>query len=585
MTGVEDFLLIGVAFVALAWLTHRRASRVGLVPLKRLASVFLLVGIVGLLAPLTDLIGRVAIVSVFAGLMLYPLALLRFVDALAPVRRLVRQIAGAGAIMGFVLIVAFAVVGEGSPVVRGLGGLESTVLLPALIVLAHVVSWRAIAGQAHRLHSSFTVRRARAMNGGLTAVGLGIVAGLKGPLDLGILLAFLAAVALAFAAAPPRWLRTVWLMPDLDVVDEAEADYLSHPGDPAALRAYVEAVNRVVDGLSTWVVKDGQVIAEVGESAPTDLRLQQPWDGHRALERLPDGRWLVQARTRGVVLRVLTADDPVLFGLSESTLFDRVAARLAVALEREQYEDEHRQVALLMQEAAHLRRIADLKDDVLSTVSHELRTPLTVIGGNTELLLGRWHDLSDEDRKNLVARVQVHAAMLTRNVEDTLRLASLRAGQVPVRPREVDLRTLVENWVRPLGGDGRVVVDVPDLRVVLDDDLVGDVVARLVSNGLKHASGEVTVRAEADGQDLVIRVADDGPGFIDLHPEDLFTPFVRGGNVLVRTTRGLGVGLAVVAATAAVIDGEVTVESHAGAGATVRFDVPRCVVGVPQPVE
>jgi K+-sensing histidine kinase KdpD len=341
----------------------------------------------------------------------------------------------------------------------------------------------------------------------------------------------------------------------------------------------------VVDGLSTWVVNDGQAIAEVGDPAPTSLRLQQPWDGHRDLERLPDGRWLLQARTRGVVLRVLAADDPVLFGLHESTLFNRIAARLAVALEREHYEEEYRQVALLVQEADHLRRIADLKDDVLSTLSHELRTPLTVIGGNTELLLERWDDLSEEDRQNLVARVGAHAAMLARTVEDTLRLASLRAGQVPVRPREIDLRDLVVDAVRPLDGNGRVVVDVPELRVIVDGELVGDVVARLVSNGLKHASGEVAVRAEVDGQDLIVRVADDGPGFADLDQNDIFTPFGRGGNVLVRTTRGMGVGLAVVAATAEVIDGAVQVEQTSDEGATVRFVVRRSVVGIPQTVD
>ena len=44
MTGVEDFLFIGVAFVALVWLTHRRARRLGLIALENLAVVFLIAG-------------------------------------------------------------------------------------------------------------------------------------------------------------------------------------------------------------------------------------------------------------------------------------------------------------------------------------------------------------------------------------------------------------------------------------------------------------------------------------------------------------------------------------------------------------
>lgn len=586
ITDWYDLLVIGAAFVVLAWVTRRRSRRLGLPALEHLAGVLLVVGVVGLLGALADrgTIAELVIIPIFTGLMLYPLAMLRFVDGVAPVRPLIRQIAAVGAAFGFVLLGAYVVLGESNRVMRGLGELETLVVLPALVALAHVVSWRAISAQARRLGSAFTMKRARALNLGLAGLGLGIVAALWRT-DVGLLLAFLAAVVLAFATAPPRWLRIIWLVPDLDAIDVAEADYLSRPGDRDALGNYVAAVNRVVDGITTWVVKDGRVIVEAGDPAPTQLRLQQPWDGDRDLSRLTDGRWLLQVRTRGVVLRVLTADDPVMFGLHESTLFDRVAARLAVALEREQYEDEHRQVALLLQEADHLRRMATLKDDVLSTLSHELRTPLTIVSGNAELMTTHWERMPDDQRRTLVRKIQQHAATLTRTVEDTLRLARLRAGDVAVHTDEVDLRALVtaEVAATDLGQRGRVSIDVPAVAARLDVLLVGDLVGRLLSNALKHSAGAVAVTGEVDGADLLLRVHDHGNGFGDVDTRELFTPFNRGGDVLHRRTRGMGMGLAVAAATAHVIGADLDVEETSEEGSTLRVRFPGCVVATHAP--
>jgi len=569
--------LIGVAFVALAELTRRRARRLRIEALNQLVGVFLLVGIIGVLSPLTQ-VSEFVIIPVFTGLMLYPLVLLRFVDAIAPVRPLIRHVAGAGAIFGFLVVGAYVVLGQGSPVVRGLGNLEIMVLLPALVAAAHVVSWRAIAGQATRLRSSFTVQRAFSLNVGLAGLGVGIVVSLVVLDAVGYAISIAAALVLAFATAPPRWLRAAWLVDDLDAIDAAEADYLRRPGDPGALEAYVAAVNRVADGIGTWVVKDRTTIAAVGEPVPEDVRMRRPRDGDFEMDRLVSGQWLLQARTRDVVLRVLAADDPVMFGLNESTLFLRVAGRLAVALEREQFEDEHRQVALLLQEADHLRRMADLKDDVLSTLSHELRTPLTVIGGNAELLHARWDGITDDDRALLLSRIRSHAGALAKTVEDTVRLANLRAGEVRVRPRPVQVQALVGEVVAALDGDDRVRVEVPDAVVHLDGDLVGDVLARLLSNGLKHSGAEVRVTAEV-GSDLVLRVHDNGPGFGDLDPAELFTPFNRGGNVLRRETRGMGMGLAVAAATAEVVGATVRIEQTSDEGSTVACVVPNCLVG------
>src|SRR6266545_4521208 len=115
-------------------------------------------------------------------------------------------------------------------------------------------------------------------------------------------------------------------------------------------------------------------------------------------------------------------------------VFQMLATQAAVALENARRFERQRRS---MDRIAELDR---MKSDFLSNVSHELRTPLTVIAGMGRTLEESWYDLSEVDRRDLLARLNTNAATLDSIIAELLDFGRLEAGRLQMEPREVDLR-------------------------------------------------------------------------------------------------------------------------------------------------
>jgi signal transduction histidine kinase len=99
-------------------------------------------------------------------------------------------------------------------------------------------------------------------------------------------------------------------------------------------------------------------------------------------------------------------------------------------------------------------------------------------------------------------------------------------------------------------------------------------VDNLVTNALKHTppGTKVSVSVAGDGDTVLLRVDDSGPGVADEQKRQIFEPFVRvngAGNVA-----GTGIGLALVAQFAALQGGRAWVEDRPGGGSSFRVSLP-----------
>ncbi len=211
----------------------------------------------------------------------------------------------------------------------------------------------------------------------------------------------------------------------------------------------------------------------------------------------------------------------------------------------------------------------------VADASHELRTPLAAIRGYAELTR-RTSDEVPEQIAHAMRRVESEAVRMTSLVEDLLLLARLDAGR-PLARDPVDLSRVVVDCVsdaRIAGPDHDWRLELPPEPVVVSGDQhkLQQVLVNLLSNARVHTPGGTTVTTSLvrRGGDVVLTVADDGPGVPAELQAEVFERFARGDNSRSRAAGSTGLGLSIVAAVVAAHGGEVEVESRAG---DTRFSV------------
>jgi signal transduction histidine kinase len=220
----------------------------------------------------------------------------------------------------------------------------------------------------------------------------------------------------------------------------------------------------------------------------------------------------------------------------------------------------------------------------LSELTHELRTPLYAVRGMTEAIL-RDHvqHLSDGIRQDvtLIDGAMVEALDL---VNDHLDLAKLAAGRTKVRVAGVDaaelLTTLRAIVTRLPAREGVELVfhDVSHVPPLYTDGFkLSQILRNFTVNALKFTeAGEVRISAAvlADGDRVRFEVADTGPGLSEEDQQRVFEEFVQLGAERHGELRGSGLGLPLTRRLAAVLGGEVTVDSVLGSGATFAVTIP-----------
>lgn len=224
-----------------------------------------------------------------------------------------------------------------------------------------------------------------------------------------------------------------------------------------------------------------------------------------------------------------------------------------------------------------LRELDALKTVFLSTASHELRTPATAISGFASLLEDRWGDFPEDQRAEMVGRIAANARSLSAVVEDLLDFSLLDRRDQPLAVEPLHLGDVVDAVVGRLGllfADHAIEVVLGDPPPVLGErNALERVITNLLTNAAKFSPAGSTITVEVDGTDGGgrIRVRDEGPGVPPEERSRVFTRFYRGEGDAVVQTRGVGIGLAVVAELVERMGGAVTVDDAPGGGA--RFTV------------
>lgn len=223
---------------------------------------------------------------------------------------------------------------------------------------------------------------------------------------------------------------------------------------------------------------------------------------------------------------------------------------------------------------AELRRAAERQRQFTADVAHDLRTPLTGMAVTAELLEEHLDDLSPPARR--AGTVLIRDVQRLRDlVLDLLELSRLDAGTDPVLAEPLDLGTALATALEVLRPPSGTVLDVevePGLTVSAERARFRRVVANVVGNALTHGGEDVQVRAARDGLDVVVTVADDGPGIDPEQAEQIFDRFYKSDSS--RARGGSGLGLAIARQHARAMGGDVTLDHAAPGGAAFAIRLP-----------
>ncbi|MEX3776664.1 sensor histidine kinase [Pseudomonas sp. MYb118] len=241
-------------------------------------------------------------------------------------------------------------------------------------------------------------------------------------------------------------------------------------------------------------------------------------------------------------------------------------------------------------QAEQLRQASDLKSRFLSYMSHEFRTPLGSILSIASLLTDELDGPLSPEQHKQVNFVSNAARELSDMVDDLLDLAKIEAGRITISPAWFDMFDLfaaLRGMFRPIVDASAVdlifeePVGLP--RLYTDDKKLGQILRNFISNSLKFTTrGEVRVSARLEGSDRIrFAVTDTGIGIApELHGA-LFEDFSQVDSPLQKRLRGTGLGLSLCKRFAALLGGEVGVESTPGVGSTFFVIIPLAIATEP----
>ncbi|OBV38905.1 response regulator [Janthinobacterium psychrotolerans] len=240
-----------------------------------------------------------------------------------------------------------------------------------------------------------------------------------------------------------------------------------------------------------------------------------------------------------------------------------------------------------------LREVDRRKDEFLATLAHELRNPLGPI--RTALALLRKLDpVVPAMQENARATIGRHTDHLVRLVDDLLDVSRISQGKISLQWERVSLASFVKSAietsshiVEERGHALEVALPQEELWVHGDPVRLSQIVANLLLNAAKFTApgGAIGISAERCGDQVRIRLADNGIGIAAGSIEAIFGLFEQSGHVPDRVQDGLGIGLSLVRNLVELHGGQVTVQSPGvGLGSTFEIMFPLDLSAAPPAV-
>lgn len=251
----------------------------------------------------------------------------------------------------------------------------------------------------------------------------------------------------------------------------------------------------------------------------------------------------------------------------------------------------------VFQDISEIKRLEQLKDEVLSIASHELKNPLTVIKGYSSLLSKQRVIQEDARARRITNTISMQSERMQLLVERLLDLSRLDLGRMTLQLSALDLAQLLQNISEQQQATTTTHTlqcnfTLPSLIIIGDYMRLEQVLVNLVGNAIKYSPNggniELTLqvmdeeqlpyaacgsRISATGPFAVVEICDQGIGIEPAMQQKLFNRFYRAREA-VRLAAGQGLGLYISAEIIRMHGGTLCVESTPKHGSTFRMILP-----------
>jgi signal transduction histidine kinase len=234
-----------------------------------------------------------------------------------------------------------------------------------------------------------------------------------------------------------------------------------------------------------------------------------------------------------------------------------------------------------------LRSVQTLRDDFINHFSHEFKTPITSISGFAELLLKK--SVPEAERilylniiaaeSNRLSEMASNALMMTR-LESQNYMTGRAAYSLDEQIKECII-LLSPQWS---GKRLDVTADLEPAVFTGNADLMKHVWINLLSNSVKFTpeGGKIEVSLRGEGDHLLVSVSDTGIGMTEEELAHAFEKYYQGGAS--RSSKGIGLGLAIARRIVALCDGKIEAESVPRGGSVFAVRLPKDWPGAPSPL-
>ncbi|MEI6889346.1 MAG: PAS domain S-box protein [Bacteroidota bacterium] len=258
----------------------------------------------------------------------------------------------------------------------------------------------------------------------------------------------------------------------------------------------------------------------------------------------------------------------------------RISSFIAIKIDissRKQYEES------LRESIEKEKELSSMRSKFISVASHEFRTPLATIMATSESLLSYRHKMTEKQQDERFGKIKEQVVNLSKIIEEILSLSKLQTKERELEPELFDIPALTMNLIEEfrVQAGREIAIDfqsVPEsIEVKLDKKNIQLVISNLLSNAIKYSvSGNtIFVTLNANEEEVILTVRDQGIGIPEEEIKLLFTPFYRASNVA--NIKGTGLGLNIVKESVQRHGGKITLKSKLNEGSLFKVSLPRTI--------
>ena len=227
-----------------------------------------------------------------------------------------------------------------------------------------------------------------------------------------------------------------------------------------------------------------------------------------------------------------------------------------------------------------------VKTEFLANISHELRTPLNAIIGFSEILSTRFFGELNEKQFEHVHDIHVAGIHLLGMINGILDISKIEAHAMTLNRTEFSIALAINevvNIVKPLAYKKSIRIEqilgqnlAKTKNIFADSQKIRQILYNLLSNAIKFSTekGRIIINADFNNDNLIIAIKDNGIGIAPKDQKRIFDKFVQLENTYTKKESSTGLGLTITKELVEMHNGEITIDSDIGKGATFIIKLP-----------